>query len=371
MLLGLLCSLFMKYMDKNEIDHAIEIEKKCRDANVTYRAPMLSACVKLWTATKNANDAINDLEKLQNDYPSFKVGEYRIVDLMTLLINEDRLEKAYEILNNSSRGNPDFHQMSSNIRQLFSAVSDYAIRNNITENMSQQMLDVLLKKGFCRQSSDVLAAVIKEYLDRKEMQKAIKTYEEFARKYHVSPHSIKLLTILIEISNGTENAIDSSTDFGITKEQAAAYLHQIIDILKSLYNVNKVNVTTLMAFACAGTDQQLRKILMDPSIRIDIVELENGLEYLKSNGQIDAIIAIARLSRELPYKILNEGNLYDFLISHFEQTNDFKTAIQFYKEFIKDGGYQVSSKFNRIFRNLLKRNNQILPEYLNESGVAN
>lgn len=366
-----MCQLFMKYMNRNEIDHAIEIEKKCKVANATYTPQMLSTCVKLWTATKDSNQAITDLEELQNMHQNFKIHEYKIVDLMTLLIDENRLEKAYEILSNSSHCKaPDLESLSKHIRQLLSAVCDYAIRNNITENMSQQMLNELLKKHFCKRSNVVLGAVIQEYLDKKQLQKAIEAFEEFATKYQVTPQLLKLLIILIEQSNATENENNSSINFDINKKQAVDYLQRIFDILNTLYDAKKANVKILLGFACAGSEQQLQKLLKDPSEKFDKKTLENGLKNLRDLGRVDAIIAIARSARGLQYSILDEENLYDLLMSHFEQKNDFKSAIQLYEELVKDSDHRVSKQFNRIFKNLLVKNNQKLPESMHRTGVV-
>lgn len=372
LLIDTLCRLFIGYLHRDEFDRAIEIERKCREEKVIYKPAMLAACVKLWIGTKNSNEAINDLEKLQNDFPNFKIDEYNIINLLTLLIKENRLEKAYEILGNSSHCDPNTRfDLCRSTRHLLFAVRDYAIRNNSTENMSEQMLKELLKKGFCKRSNSsiVLGSVIKEYLDKKEFHKAFEAFEAFARQYHAAIQTIKLLTILLEISNASAN--ESNSSFGIDKEQAAVYLHRIIDISQSLYEVKKVNVTFLVGLACAGCDQQLRRILMDPMIEFDMKAMEKDLEYLKRHSSVDAIITIARSARGLSHPILNEENLYDSLITQFELKNDFKSAMKLYDELIKDGNRRVSKTFNRILRNLLKKNNQELPEYLNESGVIN
>lgn len=364
----------MKYMHKNDIEHAIETEKKCKEKNVPYDPPMLAACVKLWTLTNNSNEAINDLEKLQNEYPNFKIDEYNIIDLMELLIRENRLEKAFEILSNSSHCDAtNRFDLRRNLRHLMFTLRDYVARNNITENVSKQMLTELLRKGFCKRSNVnvVLGSVIKEYLDKKQLQKAFEIFEEFATKYQVAALSTKLLSILFEISYGTGNGADSSMDFGVDKDQAAVYLNRIIDISQSLYDAKRVNVTILIALACAGNEQQIRKILMDPTVKFDVRAMEKELQLSKHHGRVDAIATIARSARGLRHSVFNEANLYDLLIVHFERTNDFKSALQLYDELIRGGNCPVSKKFIRILESLLNKNNQKLPQTLQKADAIN
>lgn len=353
---GILCQLFMKYMHKNDIEHAIETEKKCKEKNVPYGPPMLAACVKLWTLTNNSNEAINDLEKLQNEYPNFKIDEYNIIDLMELLIRENRLEKAFEILSNSSHCDAtNRFDLRRNLRHLMFTLRDYVARNNITENVSKQMLTELLRKGFCKRSNVhvVFGSVIKEYLAKK------------------AALSSKLLSVLFEISYGTGNGADSSMDFGVDKDQAAVYLNRIIDISQSLYDAKRVNVTILIALACAGNEQQIRKILMDPTVKFDVRAMEKELQLSKHHGRVDAIATIARSARGLRHSVFNEANLYDLLIVHFERTNDFKSAVQLYDELIRGGNCPVSKKFIRILESLLNKNNQKLPQTLQKADAIN
>ena len=117
-----------------------------------------------------------------------------------------------------------------------------------------------------------------------------------------------------------------------------------------------------MAFALAGNENQLRKILLNPVVKFNTDILYNSIKYLKNRSKISAVVSVARCARGL--QSLSEEKLYEFLLDDFVRSNDYASAIELYEEIQRNESKLVSRKFNRTLADLLAKNNQPLPEKL-------
>lgn len=322
---------------------------------------MLSTTLKLWTAKKHDDNAMKTLKILQSKHANFKVDVYKILDLATLLISKDRFEDAKTLINNLAnqpKGRITSH-ISTNVWHLLSAASEYSVRHSTDESLAGLFLKTLINKGHCEHSNALLGTVIKEYLDKKRIHEAVATFEHYVNEYQKTPQCVTLLTILIKLSNG-----EHVSEFDISSVESIEYLQRVIDLTKEIHGTDNANVNLILAFACAGNEVQLRKILLNPIVKFNSEMLLNSLKYLKNRSKIDAVVMIARCARGLQHTSLNEEKLYEFLLSDFVRNNDYASAIDLYEEIQQSDYKLVSKKFSRILADLLLKNNQPLPEKL-------
>lgn len=362
---GVLCRLFIACVKENKLDRAIEVRKLCDENNVADTPPMISQSVKLWTSVEDADKALQALHELSKRFPKFPIDGYKIVDLAALLVAKDRLDEAKQIIRQFARSNnkTNVNYMTNNIWRLLSAVCEHASKNGTAENQTEQLLNDLVKDGYCKYSSPFLALVIKEHMNKMDIHGAVAAFERFANEYNETPQMVMLLTNLIKISNIADEA-SHPLGYEITKQQAIDYLQRVIDTSLTVHDPEKANVNVVLAFASAGSEQQLRRILMNPAVKLDEYNLKKSLDYLKDHINIDAVVTLARCARGLQHEILNEENLFGMLLTHFSQTNDYQSALDFYERFNQDGDLKLSPKFGKALADLLMKNDQKLPDKL-------
>lgn len=355
----------MAYVAENRLDRAVELLKKCDEAGVVDTPAMLSTKLKLFTSIKDANKALSVLRKLQKNSPKFRIDVYKIVDLATLLITDDRIDEANEVLEEFSafNKNTNIKYMSNNVWRLLNAVCEHATENQSEENLTEKQLAALVKLNYCKYTNAFLAVVMKEYLNKNDIKNAVLAFKRFASEHRTTPYMVMLLTKLIEIANCSENA-EHPMDYNVTKQEASECLQNVIDTTNDVHGAGNANVNVILAFACAGTEQQLRRILMNPALKFDGNNLETSLQYFKDQLRIDAIIMLARCSRGLQHKLLNEENLYGLLLKHFSITNDYESALDFYERFSQDGELRLAPKFGKALVDLLIKNEQNVPDKL-------
>ncbi|XP_055324075.1 leucine-rich PPR motif-containing protein, mitochondrial [Sitodiplosis mosellana] len=357
---GILYRLFLKYVQYEKYDEAIKIKEECDKMGVLETPAVLSTALKLWTAIKHEDKALKTLEELQTKHSNFKIDTFKIVDLATLLVSKNRLDDAKTLINklDQYKGRKTSY-MSNNVWHLLNAASEYSVKHGKEESMTGYFLKTLINKGHCEHSNTLLGTVIKEYLDKKRIHEAVATYEHYVKEYQKTPQCVSLLTLLIELSNA-----ENISEFNVSREEAIEYIQRVIDLTKEIHGTENANVNVILAFACTGNEQQLRKILLNPVVKFNSEILLSSLNYLKNRSKINAVVIIARCARGLHHTSISEEKLYEFLLGDFVRTNDYASATELYEEIQQDDYKIVSKKFNRTLADLLAKNNQPLPEKL-------
>lgn len=287
-----------------------------------------------------------------------------MIDLMALLVDVDRLSSAYEVLTDAPPSGARMEYVSKNIWSLLAAASNYAHRNQHTDNMAAQMLAALVAKGYCQHANRHLSVVIKEYLDKKDIHQAVKQFGAFAEAHRELPQLLTLLTTLIRLANEEDDADECPTEYGIDKEQALEYIDSVIDVAITIRSAASVNANLLMAFACAGREAQVRKILLSPDVELDAQQLANSVEFLTKRGQIDGVVVLTRATQGIARAALDKQSVYESLLGHYELKNDCEAAVRLFKRLNADDRSNVSRSFAKRLRALLQQNQQKIPAEL-------
>lgn len=356
--------LLVKHVQYEQYDRALEVKQQCDETGVIETPALLSTLLKLWTAKEDPDKALDVLEKLKEQHPIFPTDTFKLINLATLLINKSRMDDAKQLISDMPRSKATgkhLANLSSNIWVLLNAASQYSVKNGCAENISDQLLQLLIKKGCAEHSNALLGTVIKEHLDKRNIHEAVATFQHYANEYKKTPQSLTLLTQLIEISND-----EHCLGYSIEKEEAIDSIQQVIDLIRKVHGTENANVSVILAFACAGKEQQLRKILMNPLVKFNVKSLLRSLDYLRDRSKIDAVVTLAHSARGLNHDELEEEKLYEILLSNFVRTNDYDAAIRLYEKIQShDDGSVISRKFHKTLVDLLVKNKQPIPETLN------
>lgn len=359
---GTLFKLFSMHMQKKDVKRARIIFGKCKEAAVVPTAPFLSTCIQFWILEDNVVNALKCYEQLQAKYKPFSTDAYKIIDLMTLLINKDRFSDAERVIKISPGGNPTLEKsISRNVWDLMTATSNYAHRHQHTDNMAKKMLDNLVRWGFCRYSKPLQGVVIKEYLDKFDILQATEYFLKCANDHQTTPHFLTLLTILVDISVGNNEEMKR---FQISSEEGTACMQRVIDAAIVIYSSSKVNATILMALACTGNEEHTRCLLQDPMVEIDAEQLARTVDYLGKRGQLNGLGVLLRAARGTKLSALDPIVVFSALFKRYEIENDFNSALELYEMLSNDGYTGITKKFGKQLREFLVRNEQDVPEKL-------
>lgn len=334
----------------------------CDKNNIVDSPAMLCATIELMTKVKDLNSARSALKDLKHHFPTFKLDDYKIINLAKLYIEENKMDAAKKLLESfakQSKKRPSENTIG-NILELQKSIVFWAVKNEASENVSEKFLDFLVDLGYCSYSNKTLGPVIKEYIEKHEIENAVKTFINFTQTHKVAPHKLNLMALLIEASNNVE----SQYKYIMTAEDINKHLQFIVEACKTVHKNLEVNTNLVAAFALAGTEQQLRKLLLNPNINFDAEKLTKNLLFQIKLGKVSAIVKLARAGRGLSHQSIQEQPLYDLLLDNLVRENDCNGAIELIDEITSGEDVKLSRRFVQNASNLFTKNNLDVPSKL-------
>lgn len=318
---------------------------------------MLASILDLMIRKKNLTEAVETFEQLKKLYPAFAVDDFKVVDLASLMIENDRLEDAREILQARAaaklRGGA---YCQKNVWALLTNVAAFSARTGSTINQSREFLDFLIKLGYCTYHNTLLGPIIKEHLLKNEISKAMAEFETVAAEHKKTPMHFELMTKLIELSNRKD-------DENMSPAEAKEMLSKLTGIVSSIHGSANSNVNLVVAIAKAGTEGQLRKILMDPKLDLNAESLVKQCEYLSASGAETTLFKLAKCSRGVGRiaAAFKEQDLYNLLLNEYIRENNVTAALALFERIVEDEDITIANDFTRKLADLLEKNNLELP----------
>ncbi len=322
---------------------------------------MLASILDLMIRTKNLSEAEETFNQLKKLYPAFSVDEFKVIDLAALMIENERIDKAREILVARSKTKLfGGTHCQKNVWALLSNVATFSAKTGSSVNQSAEFLQFLIQLGYCSYHNTLLGPIIREHLLKNEITNAMTEFEKVAEKHKKTPMHFELLTKLIEISN------DKDGNGTISPAEAKEMLSKCIGIVSSIHGSANANVSLIVAFAKSGTEGQLRKILMDPKMDLNAELLLKQCEYLSSMGAETTLFKLAKCSRGLGSisAAFKEQDLYNLLLNEYTRENNFTAALALFERIVEDEEVRVANDFSRKVAELLEKNNLELPTVL-------
>lgn len=322
---------------------------------------MLASILDLMIRTKNLSEAEETFNQLKKLYPAFPIDEFKVIDLASLMIENDRITDATKILEKrASLKLQGGTHCQKNIWALLSNVASLSAKTGSSVNKSKEFLEFLIKLGYCNYHNTLLGPIIREYLLKNEIKNAMSQFENIVKTHKKTPMHFELMTKLIEISNSQD------THETISSAEAKEMLSNVVGIVTSIHGSANANVSLVVALAKAGTEGQLRKILIDPKLELNTDLVVKQCEYLSATGAEATLFKLAKCSRGLGRISLafKEQDLYNLLLNEYTRENNFTAALALFERIAEDEEIRLSKDFIRKVADLLEKNNLELPSVL-------
>lgn len=355
--------LFMKQSALKNIEEAEKLFNLCKELRIHITPPMLSNAIVIYSKLDQVDKARAALDKLRNLYPTFKLDLYKIVDYAKALVNSGDMKAARAVLQlYRPQTTVNVENVKINVLHLLYAVVDWAVQNSPAENVTTQLLDELVESNYCQHSNMLSGMIIKEHLAKKQLREAVGEFERICTERRHLSQTLTLMKLLTQIHNSPSDELGAAHN--VSKDEAKALLQKVIDISKKK-DPASTDSNLLLAFAYTGTETQVRKLLMNPSISISGPFIMTYFERCKNDD--DSIIAMTKLvkcSRGLRHDILREENLLEIILNHLSAKKDFKVAREIYDDLYSDDDSRVSKKIAKQFVDLFSATGQEVPQRL-------
>uniref|UniRef100_A0A1A9VUQ3 Pentatricopeptide repeat-containing protein-mitochondrial domain-containing protein n=1 Tax=Glossina austeni TaxID=7395 RepID=A0A1A9VUQ3_GLOAU len=362
---GVLRRMLQLCVRDNRLERALEIKRKCDKLKVHSSPGMLASIMEMHVKLKDINSAQEYLRKLQEEYPGFLIDEHKFIDYAALLVQNNQMESAKELLENRSKHNRIIggDYVLKNVWNLLTSVAHQAALSTDLppeRNLSREFYVFLQKLGYCRIHNTTLGPLVRERLLRGDLPAAVKEFKQLAQQYKYTPLQFELLSLLVRLGNA-DNALQKQ--YKCSNEMAQQLLGEVTEIITDVHGIVNMNSGLLLAFAESGTDNQLRRLLMNPEFRINEELLIRNCEYLGQEGAVQTLTRLARGARGLN-RVIDEQNIYKMLLNNFVKLNDHSAALKLYECLEADDELKISQDFVRTLVNLLRANNIEIPSSL-------
>ncbi|XP_062565425.1 leucine-rich PPR motif-containing protein, mitochondrial [Armigeres subalbatus] len=352
---GVLRRLLQVCVRENRLDRAVEIKQKCDQAKVELSSGMLASVFDLHIKRKEVDEAGKILEHIRTMFPGFLVDEHKIIDFAALLAEKGFLSMAQKVLSQrASAGNLRPGNANKNIWNLLTNTAQWAAQNepNSVKNHTSEMLNFLVNSGFCTYDNALLGPVIRELLLKNQIQQAFEEYKKIATEKRRTPLQLELITTLVRLTNENDSVIPP--------EQAKALLSEVVQIGSKIHGSINTNNTLIVALAEAGTEAQLRRILINPETRVNHEYILTQCEFLLNSGKLDVVLRLAKGSRGLAN--VREADFLAVIMKQFVRDNNCEAAVELFNRLqAEDGVLNIGGDFARKLVDLLELNNYEVP----------
>ncbi|XP_050068399.1 leucine-rich PPR motif-containing protein, mitochondrial [Anopheles maculipalpis] len=359
---GVLRRLLQLSVREGRYKRALELKQRCDQAKVDQSSGMLASIVELYTKVGDPVQAGRTLEQLRQQYPGFIVDEHKIIDYAALLVERGQLDGARKILRERAttggklRGVED-GSTSKNVWNLLTSTAQWAAtsgRKSDYPNTTLQMLDFLVELGYCNYDNALLGPVLREYLLAGDKRTAIEEFKRIAKEKRRTPLQLEIITLLVELTNGQEGSSN------ISPTDAKTLLTETIQIVSQIHGPINTNNTLIVALAVAGTEAQLRRMLINPEVRINHEYILTQCEFLVGSGKIEPVLRLAKCSKGLAN--VRESDFLLLALGQYVRENNCEAAVRLFQRMVDEGDeLKVTTEFARKLSDLLEANNFEVP----------
>ncbi|XP_063710144.1 leucine-rich PPR motif-containing protein, mitochondrial [Culicoides brevitarsis] len=358
---GCLRRLLQLNIRANRLERAMELKLLCDKNKIEMSPGMLAGCFDMYVRVGRLEEAENTFFTLQTNYPTFIIDSHKIVDFAQMLVKEGKFDEAKRILKKYAPSVKTMEQISKNVWAVLNTIATIApeMRNlDPSENQTKKFFEFLKSHGYTTHANAIYGPVINEYLNKKDLKAAVAEFVSVANEHRLTPLQQQLMTLLIDTTNREEMA----ESFSVTQMEAQELLQKVIEACNKVRGNGSTNLVFIVAVMEAGTEKQLRRVLLDPNIRFNPEMLRKQCDYLNALGKQDTLMKLAKCSRGLPH--VQEQLIYNMILDSLIKRNDYQQAINLYDALLKEDDVKVNNEFVRNLADLFRRNNLDLPASL-------
>lgn len=189
---GILRKLFILACKKNDAKQINEILEELKSKNMKCSPGMRIALFDFYTKNKMIKEASVELQEIQSLFPDFRIDNFKILQYVLLLLEENMVEEAFNVIKECKQINhkPDVVSLCSKVLNLL-AHGDYF-------DYTEKMVHLLIEKGYCTHKSSILRWLVVGPMLRGDIESAVKVFRRYVNEYKQTPAKQELLTELVK-----------------------------------------------------------------------------------------------------------------------------------------------------------------------------
>ncbi|XP_029177608.1 leucine-rich PPR motif-containing protein, mitochondrial-like [Nylanderia fulva] len=330
--------LMEAYCSENNLKKAEEIKQEIDACQYEWTPGMKMFLFELYVKQNKMKEAEILLSDLQANSRKFLIDNNKIVMFATALVNANQHTKAFKIINRINNVNT-YTDAQKSCYLLLQTLAHSQYYSN-----TKDMLQLLLEKGYCTITTELLRPLVAIPLERKDIATAIDIFATCAKKHNKTPLAMELLVALLQLKDRSK------------MHNADMYIKMIYDILCNIRNIDVANTTLMLALATLDKTKEMQNLLQKQLFSMN--NLLSYYNYARRNNNVDNLLKIFKAipdSSKIDQTILSE-----MILSIYNKTGNCNDAIAFWK-LMCEKDIEPSEKFKKNFIQFLQANKVPLP----------
>ncbi|BFF96291.1 leucine-rich PPR motif-containing protein mitochondrial [Drosophila madeirensis] len=288
------------------IEKTLQVIEKLNTEQYQIPLGIHAQLVDLYTHHKRSSDALDVYTKLRAKEPTFQLDNLKTVHLVDLLLQEERVEEAYKLLQENKKDAPVAESEGS-----FNYVSTvWRVLNAIAEagqpEKLRRLFDALLADNYIVPTNVLLGPLIKVHLIKDDIPKAIETFEEICHKYKVTPWKNELSCRLIQ-------------------KEDAANLQRLTDLSTGIHGEVNSLYDLVFSFVECGRVRQARKILETPGLRTRPQRISSACDRYRNEGLLQPLEGLIEATKDLGH--IDRNKIYYTLLLSYDKADEAEKAL--------------------------------------------
>ncbi|KYN29003.1 PREDICTED: leucine-rich PPR motif-containing protein, mitochondrial-like [Trachymyrmex cornetzi] len=338
---NILQKLLISYCLENDLKKVEEIKQEYDACQYEWTPSIKSILFELYLKNNKLNEAEALLPELQITPNKIQIDRNKIVMYATALVKANKPTKALDIIDTFNaidfKTNAQTHCCT--LLQVL-AQSQY-------HNCTKDMLNLLLKKNYCKVTTELLKPLMAIPLKRNDILEAETVLAECAQKFHKAPLILEVLTILLE------------QKYNSKLQNANSRIENVYNIISTIYSGQTANTILAIALATLDKTEKLKTLLQDCQLSMNC--LVYYLSNIESNRSIDGLQNILKVTDA---NGVNQNVMCEILLSTYDKMGDCNRALELWK-IMCTKNIKPTKQFKKSFTQFLLSNNISLPPELN------
>ncbi|EDW76611.1 uncharacterized protein Dwil_GK14571 [Drosophila willistoni] len=321
------------------LEKTLQVIEKLETEKFQIPIGIYAQLIDLYTHHKRSSDALAYYAKLKAKESSFQLDNFKAVRLADLLLQEERVEEAFKVLEENKK-DAVFNESEGSFNYVSTV---WRVLNALAEagqpEKLKRLFDALVSHNYIVPTNVLLGPLIKVHLAKDDIPKAIDTFEEICQKYKSTPWKNELACRLIQKEDATnlQRLTDLST--GIHGE------------VNSLYDL-------VFSFVECGRVRQARKILETPGLRTRPQRISSACDRYRSEGLLQPLEGLIEATKDLGH--IDRNKIYYTLLLSYDKADEAEKALGLWTK-MQEEAVQPTDGFLLKLTELLKRKNIEVP----------
>ncbi|XP_015177502.1 PREDICTED: leucine-rich PPR motif-containing protein, mitochondrial-like [Polistes dominula] len=307
---GVTKRLLDKYCKESNLEAAEKIKEEIISNNYDWTAGMRAGLFHLYVKNDLLDKAEAELNEIKTKHSQFKLDTNKILEYAISLVKHNRVEDAFNVIENTKSINISLNSDSYCLKLLT------AIAESERHDDTEKMLLTLFEKNYCKLQNILFIPLIERHLMRNDIESAMDTFINCAKKYKKAPLKQKLLEILIH----------NSTDLSLT--YIGDKIKEILKCINDIHGEPVAVVKLIKAYATCGKISEITTIF-----KINNVQMKLLIHDLRNETHTDILDTSLNIFKAIKNEERTEMNrLCNFILSIYAERRDNKGYAAFLKE---------------------------------------